>query len=321
MLGGTRFVGWAVVDEALDRGWDVTTLNRGLTGAPPGGVTALHADRTRPEDLAEALGGATWDAVVDTWSGAPGVASDAARLLSERAGHYGYVSSGSVYAWGSHVDERSPLVEADPLAGDGDYPALKRGAERGVLAAFPSALLARAGLILGPHEDIGRLPWWLGRIARGGSVVAPGRPYRPLQYVDVRDLAAWLLSGLANGLTGPVDVISRSGHATTEQLLAACLTATGSNAQLVWISEEDLAAMGAQPWTHLPCWVPEHGDFTGFLEVDTARAAATGLVCRPVTDTVTDTWHWLQRQGSPPQRNDRDVHGLPPELEHQLLSR
>jgi nucleoside-diphosphate-sugar epimerase len=321
VLGGTRFVGRAVIEDALVRGWDVTAVHRGITGAMPAGVVELRADRTVPGELARAIGEQTWDVALDTWDGSPRVATEAAALLAGRVGSYGYVSSGSVYVWGSHVDETSPVVDGDPQAEEGEYSALKRGAELGVLAAFPGALLARAGLILGPYEDIGRLPWWLHRIASGPAVVAPGRPTRPLQYVDVRDLADWLLTGLDRGLSGPVDVISWSGHATTEQLLRACLAATGSAAELVWVSEQKLADGGAEPWTHLPCWVPEHGEFAGFLEVDTTKAATTGLQCRPIGDTVTDTWTWLQRDGLPPQRSDRDVHGLPTDLEQQLLSR
>lgn len=320
VLGGTRFVGRAVIEEALVRGWDVTAVHRGVTGALPDAVVGLRADRTVAGELARALGGQTWDIAVDTWDGSPRVATEAAGLLAGRVASYGYVSSGSVYVWGGHVDETSAVVDGDPQAQDGDYSALKRGAELGVLAAFPDALLARAGLILGPHEDIGRLPWWLQRIARGGTVLAPGRPDRPLQYVDVRDLAGWLLTGLEGGLVGPVDVISRSGHATTEQLLQACVVATGEQVELVWVSEAELAGAGIEPWTHLPCWAPEHGEFAGFLEVDTAQAAATGLGCRPITDTVADTWTWLQNDGLPPQRGDRDIHGLPPELEQQLLA-
>lgn len=320
VLGGTRFVGRAVVQEALDRGWDVTALHRGVTAALPPGVTALHADRTDAEALERALGADTWDAVVDTWAGAPRVATTAARLLRGRAERWGYVSTTGVYVWGQHVDESSPLVEGDPDAEGTEYGADKRGAELGILTAFPDALLARAGLILGPHEDIGRLPWWLGRIAAGGRVVAPGRPDRPLQYVDARDLAAWLLSGLEHGLGGPVDVISPSGHATTASLLRACAAATGSDAELVWVAEDELEAAGAQPWTQLPCWVPEGGEFAGFLEADTARAARTGLRGRPVEETVADTWRWLQQEGPPAQRPDRPVHGLPPELEQRLLA-
>ena len=321
VLGGTRFVGRAVVAEALDRGWDVTALHRGTTGRLPPGVTTLHADRTDPVALAAALGAGTWDAVVDTWSGAPRVANSAARLLAGRAGQYGYISSASVYVWGSHVNEQSPLVDGDPNAGSVGYPELKRGAELGVLTSFPDALLARAGLILGPYEDVGRLPWWLGRIARGGRIVAPGRPDRPLQYVDARDLAAWMIDGLAAGRSGPVDVVGPSGHATTRQLLEACIAATGSDAELVWKSEDDLAEAGVEPWTQLPCWVPERGEFAGFLEGDTRLAAATGLVCRPVAQTVSDTWAWLQRDGFPAQREDRPAHGLPADLESALLAR
>ena len=320
MLGGTRFVGRAVVQAALDRSWSVTALHRGRTGELPAGVRVLHADRTDAEALAAVLDGGRWDAVVDTWAGAPVVATTAARLLQGRVERYGYVSTSGVYVWGQHVDESSPLVPADPQSGGTDYAADKRGAELGVLASFPDALLARAGLILGPHEDVGRLPWWLRRIAAGGRVVAPGRPERPLQHVDVRDLAAWLLQGLETGLSGGVDVISRSGHATSAELLQACVEVTGSDAELVWVPETALAAAGAEPWTQLPCWVPETGEFAGFLESATGLAAATGLRCRPVRATVQDTWDWLQRDGWPQQRPDRPVHGLPAELEQRLLA-
>ncbi len=320
VLGGTRFVGRALVDDALGRGWDVTALNRGITGNSPDGVRTLLADRTSVPALTDALGTATWDLVVDTWSGSPAVAALAATSLAGRTARYGYVSSGSVYRWGTHVDETSPLVDADTDADEGDYPELKRGAELAVQRAFPDAVLARAGLILGPYEDIGRLPWWLRRTADGGRVVAPGRPDRPLQYVDARDLAGWMLTGLAGDLTGPVDVVSRSGHATTANLLAACVEATGSDAELVWFTDAEIEAAGVEPWTQLPCWVPEGGEFAGFLEADTSLAAATGLVCRPVEATVTDTWRWLQTAGAPCQRSERDVQGLPADLEQRLLA-
>ncbi len=319
VLGGTRFVGRALVQEALGRGWEVTALHRGMLGGLPPEVTAVHADRTDEAALAAALGNANWDAVVDTWAGAPRIAGVSARLLAGRVGAYGLVSSQSVYVWGEHVDESSPLVDADPAADDVDYAADKRGGELAVLAHHPRALLARAGLILGPHEDIGRLPWWLDRIARGGQVVAPGRRDRPLQYVDARDLAGWLLDGVATGQAGPVDVVGPSGIATTASLLAACVDATGSDAELVWVHATDLEAAGVEPWVQLPCWVPETGEFAGFLEGDTSLAVERGLVCRPVEETVLDTWRWLQAEGPPPPRPGRPAHGLPPELEQQLL--
>jgi len=128
-----------------------------------------------------------------------------------------------------------------------------------------------------------------------------------------------LLSALASEVTGAVDAIGPSGHATTAELLSACVTATRAAAELVWLRETELVEAGAQPWTQLPCWVPEHGEFAGFFETDTTRAAATGLRCHPVGDTVTDTWTWLRTEGAPTQRADRDTHGLPTAIEQQLL--
>ena len=313
VLGGTRFVGRALVEDALARGWEVAALNRG-TRPLPAGAELLRADRTDADALRAALTGRAFDGVVDTWAGAPRAAALAASVVE--AERRAYVSSCSVYVWGQHVDESSPVVAGSPDADESDYAADKRGGE----LAWDGALWLRAGLILGPHEDIGRLPWWLSRISRGGRVVAPGRPERPLQYVDARDLASFGLDLLAAGRTGPVDVTSASGHATTRSLLEACTASTDSDAALEWVPWERLSAAGVEPWTQLPCWVPEDGEFAGFLEADASYAASLGLVCRPVEETVADTWAWVQRDGMPEQRPDRAVHGLPSDVEAALLS-
>lgn len=113
-------------------------------------------------------------------------------------------------------------------------------------------------------------------------------------------------------------MISRSGHATTRSLLQACLAATGSTGELVWVSEERLAAAGVEPWTQLPCWVPTTGESAGFLEADTTLAARTGLSCRPVEQTVADTWAWLQREGLP--KHPRPDTGFGPDAERRLLA-
>jgi len=248
VLGGTHHVGRAVVETALARGDDVTTLNRGLTGHQPQGARALQADRTDSTSLRAALGDESWDAVIDTWSGAPAVVGDAAALLAGRAGHYGYVSSVSVYAdpvpRGS--DESAPTVAADPASTDGtDYQAAKRGGELAAAAAFGDrALLARAGLILGPYEIVGRMPWWLRRMERGGDVLAPGPQDLPLQYIDGRDLAAWLLSAAERGVGGAFNTVSRRGHATMASLLEAAREVTGSRATLVWVPPEVIEQAG-----------------------------------------------------------------------------
>lgn len=323
VLGGTAFVGRAVVAEALARGHDVTTFNRGRTGTPPAAVESLSGDRTRAADL-EVLAGRSWDAVIDTWSGAPRVAGATARLLAGSVGHYGYVSSRSVYVWpvAAGSDETAPVVDADPDAEVTDYAADKRGAELAVLEGYGDALLARAGLILGPHEDIGRLPWWLRRVAAGGDVLAPGPPDLALQYIDARDLAIWMLDCAERRITGPFNAVSPVGHTTMEGLLTACRRATDGRAEFVWVDPEFVIGQGIAPWTELPVWVPPDSEYVGLHRGDISAAVAAGLRCRPVTETVADTWAWLRDLAEPPLRQREGVlsPGLDPAKERRVLA-
>ncbi|MFB6890470.1 NAD-dependent epimerase/dehydratase family protein [Kitasatospora sp. NPDC056327] len=322
LLGGTEFVGRAVTEAALERGWEVTVFHRG-THAPPPGTRVLHGDRTAPDGLA-ALAAGEWDAVVDTWSAAPSAVRDSARLLAGRAGRYAYVSSRSVYAHPAPAgaDESAPVVEGSPDDGGVPYPQAKRGGELAVLDAFGDrALLLRAGLIVGPYENIGRLPWWLNRIARGGPVLAPGPRDLGLQFIDVRDLAAWTLDALAAGLGGPYDVVGPRGHSTMGELLEACVAATGADAELRWTAPERIAAAGIEPWGQLPFWIPPGELYDTMHGSDTGRAVAAGLRCRPAARTVADTWAWLRSVGGvAPQRPDRPAVGLDPELEAAVLA-
>jgi 2'-hydroxyisoflavone reductase len=323
ILGGTEFVGRAVAEEAVRRGWDVTAVNRGRHPTPAG-VTALRGDRTEPAGLA-ALADGTWDAVLDTWSAAPRAVRDAAALLADRAGHYTYVSSRSVYAWAPPpgADESHPVVAGSPDAGSTAYAEDKRGAELAVEAAFGRrrSLLLRAGLVIGPYENTMRLPWWLNRIARGGDVLAPGPRELPLQYVDVRDLAAFALDATAAGLSGPYDTVGPSGLTTTGQLLDACVAATGSAARLRWTDPEVILRAGVEPWTELPGWAPPDSELHGAMHrSDPSRALAAGLVCRPPAETVADTWAWLTAIGGrAPRRPDRPGARLDPETEARVL--
>ncbi|MGA5701947.1 reductase [Peterkaempfera bronchialis] len=322
VLGGTEFVGRAVTEEALARGWQVTVFNRGRHGVPDG-VEALRGDRAAAgEGGLAALERGTWDVVVDTWSGAPSAVRDAARLLAGRAGSYAYVSSRSVYSWpqAAGLTEDGPLVDASPDAGEVEYAQDKRGGELAAVAAFGErALLVRAGLILGPYENIGRLPWWLGRIARGGPVAAPGPRDLPLQYVDARDLAGWTLDAAARGLGGPYDMVSPSGHTTMGELLETCVRVTGSDAELRWIAPDAVLAAGIEPWTELPVWLPPGESHDALHRSDVSKAASAGLRCRPVTETVADTWEWLRLGGQPRLRPGRAAVGLAPEKEALLL--
>jgi 2'-hydroxyisoflavone reductase len=312
VLGGTHHMGRAVAETALARGDEVITLTRGISGPSATGALGLHADRTDPNALRAVLGDASWDAVIDTWSGAPAVVRDSARLLSGRAGHYGYVSSRSVYRWPipPRSDESAPVVDADPASDDSeDYAAAKRGGELAALEACGDrALLARAGLILGPYEIVGRMPWWLRRIERGGDVLAPGPRGMPLQYIDCRDLAAWMLQAADGGIGGVFNTVSRPGHAT------------GSDARLVWAAPEVIEKAGIEPWTELPIWAPPDSEAGSLHNGDVSAAYAAGLTCRPVEQTVADTWAWLQAEGDPPSRPGRPGHGVDPDREREVLA-
>ena len=303
VLGGTRFLGRAVVAEALAAGWDVTTLTRGVSGAPPSEVDARFGDRTAPDGLS-ALDGGEWDVCVDTSGFVPRVVGDAARRLAGRVGHYVFVSSLSTHpAWPDEpVRPDSPVHDCAPDAGseDGDYGVLKAGCERAVTDVFgAAATLARSGLLVGPWDDTTRLSWWLHRIARGGDVVAPAAPDRPMQLIDVRDLAAWMLHCGKTGLAGAYAATAPPASTTFGELLEAGIRVTGSGATLRWVGDEALLAAGVEPWGELPLWLPpEHG--ANWWNVDSGPAHAAGLRCRPIADTVADTWAWLREEGMPP---------------------
>ncbi|WP_155373873.1 NAD-dependent epimerase/dehydratase family protein [Catellatospora vulcania] len=297
LLGGTRFLGRALAHDASARGWQVTAFHRGVTGLPPAGVDSVLGDRTAAADLA-LLTRQTWDAIIDTWDGAPQVAALAAATLEPICGRYLHVSSRSVYRDLSTLGltELSPLV---PPEGE-SFGALKAAAEHAVRTVYGErALIARPGLVLGPHEQPERLVWWLRRLARGGDVPIPGPPDLGLQYIDVRDLAGWLLDAAHAGRGGTYNVVSRPGHTTMGALLTACAEAAGASARLRWVPPEAFTAAGVQPWSELPIWIPEGSGVRGLHETDAERAHAAGLRCRPIEQTVADTWAWLTTTSGP----------------------
>jgi 2'-hydroxyisoflavone reductase len=322
VLGGTDFVGPAVVGAALAHGDDVTIFHRGQTGTAPDGVRVLHGDRTRASDL-DAVAAERWDVVVDAWSRAPRVVLDSARKLEPSARRYVYISTVSVYAEEHQgvLNEASPVVDAIPDAESTEYAADKRGAELAIESVFGAdrSLFARPGLILGPRENIGRLPWWLRRIAAGGDVLAPGPRENPLQYIDARDLAAFAIS---TSLSGAVNVLSVPGYTTMAELLGLCHNVTGSAARLTWVGAEFLLAHDVQPWVELPIWVPPIGEFSDFYMTDSSLAHRSGLVCRPARETVGDTWSWLRDNPGWSQTvaANRPRVGMEPDREAELLA-
>ncbi|WP_248961299.1 NAD-dependent epimerase/dehydratase family protein [Sphaerisporangium perillae] len=327
VMGGSVFLGRAIVEEALRQGHEVTTFNRGRSGEDLPGVRAVRGDREVRDDLEALAAGGEWDAVVDVCGFTPRVVAESARVLSGHAGTYAFISSISAVAdWPSkQTDESSPRWECSPDAGpdDGDYGVLKAGCERAVERYFEgNALIMQPGLILGPWENVGRLPWWLRRVARGGRVLAPGDPDLPMQLIDARDIASFTLDQAAKGVNDRFFTTGPAGNTTFGRWLADCAEVTGSGAELVWVADGFLLDREVQPWQELPLWTPI-SDAAGVWSSSTAKAEAAGLRCRPVAETVRDTWDWLK---------DRDHaalearfaswqrHGIAPDKEARILS-
>ena len=319
VLGGTRFLGRHVATAALERGHEVATFTRGLSGQPPEGVRALHGDRDDPGALPKALDGWRPELVVDTSCQTRAAADNAAAALDDLSG-YAFVSSLNAYSgWppgpiGREDDE--PTWDTT----DDEYGPNKAYAERTLAAAFGNRFLtARAGLIIGPYDPIYRLGWWLDRISRGGRVVVPDAIDQPMAMVDARDLAAWLVEMAEQGRSGGVNATGPAGMTTFKGVLDLCRDVTGSDAEWVPVSEEELLAADVQPWVHLPFWLPAEDASTAW-DVDTTRARELGLPSRPLRNSIADTWAWQQASDRPDVPPGRELPGLPPELEDQLLA-
>ncbi len=299
ILGGTVFLGRALIDAAHAAGHSVTLFNRGKSNpAPIAHVEQVHGDRATDLDR---LAGRTWDAVIDTCGYVPRIVRLSAQALAQATPHYTFVSTLSVYRDVSRpgVDEEAPLGElADPAVEqvNGEtYGPLKALCETAVTESLPGrSLVIRPGLIVGPHDPTDRFSYWPHRVAQGGEVLAPGTPGSSIQFIDVRDLAGWTVALAERGATGTYNATSEPGAVTMGGLLETCRTVSGSDATFTWASGDFLLAQGVQPWTDMPLWVPEadpaHG---GFHAMSVARALAAGLTFRPVADTVADTLAWL----------------------------
>ncbi len=327
IIGGGVFLGRAIVAEALRRGHEVTTFNRGRSGVDLPGVEAVRGDREVPADLDRLVDGRRWDAVIDVCGFTPRVVLDSVRRLSGHVGHYTFISSISAYAdfpGKPGVDESSARYECPPDADAdySDYGVLKAGCERAVEEHFDGpALIVQPGLIIGPHENVGRLPWWLTRIARGGRVLAPGDPALPMQLIDARDIAAFTLDQAAGGATGRFLTGGVPGRATYGSWLRECVEVTGSDAELVWVDDAFLLDRGVELWSELPLWAS--GELArGVWATSSAKALAAGLTCRPLSETVRDTWEWLR--DIPEERRSFGArtlrHGIDPDKEARILA-
>jgi nucleoside-diphosphate-sugar epimerase len=329
ILGGTWFLGRTLAEQALARDWQVTTFSRGRSGYDVPGTDAIRGDRQNPSDIARLAGTGEWDAVADTSGQVPAVVASSARVIRPRAARYVYLSTVKAYkGWPDEpLTDDSPVYEptheglaVKPGAAEGMAPAVEYGALKATceLAARQwfgdECLILRPGVVLGPYEYAGRLPWLLKRMRRGGQVLAAGDPLRPIQPVDVRDLAAFVLRAVEAGLSGAMNVTAPVGHAAYGEMLAACREVTGAAAELVWVDDEWLSAQDVTLWTEIPLWRTAAGAWT----VCSARAQAAGLSCRPLRETVAETWTWMQHDEPMPHERAAEI-GIDPAKERLLL--
>ena len=295
VLGGTVFLGRHVVDAALAAGCQVTLLNRGTRAvrfAQP--VEQLRGDRDG--DLS-ALQGRHFDAVVDCSGYTPKQLQHTVDVLRGQVDHYVFVSTISVYAGfppGQMYDESAPVTQSTQGYGGG-----KARAEEVIQAAFPGRVtVLRPGLIVGPNDPTGRFTYWPLRLARGGRVLAPGRPERPVQFIDVRDLADWCVQLAQQPKPGVFHGVGPMG--TMDAMLQACQRVAGGGvAQLVWCDDARLLHAEVAPWTGLPLWIPEADpDFGGMLLASDQLAVQAGLITRPWVETAHDALVWARVESS-----------------------
>lgn len=334
ILGGSWFLGRSIAEAALGDGWQVTTFNRGTRADLPE-VDAIHGDRTNEKDFQRLASYGPWDAMIDCIAFTPRDTYRGALALAPAVGHYVVVSTVNAYtgwpdlplseqsvryecpvdAEASYAVERGELVQ---------YGTLKSGCEQAVRRAVGDerATVLRPGVILGPHEYVGRLPWWLLRAAAGGQMLAPAPADRPIQPIDVRDLAAFALRCARQRIAGDINVTAPIGHSSFADFVNACVDVTSAGAEPVWVDSTWLAQQGVREWTELPLW----RSTAGVWNVDSSRAQAAGLTCRPLRDTVADTWSWMTAGGEAVREEQGEAaraaeHGLSLEREAKILQR
>jgi 2'-hydroxyisoflavone reductase len=323
ILGGTGFLGPKTIAAAVARGHVVTIFNRGKREKlQPLELEVEHLYGNRDPELPaddekdadgkllrpdaspkglEQLAGRSWDVVIDNSGYFPRLVEASAQLLAKSANRYIFISSISAYAENPPQggDETTKLaVLADPtvesMGGEFEnYGGLKVLCERAVAAAFPDrTAIVRPGYIVGPGDPTDRFTYWPVRISRGGEVLAPGAPDDPLQWIDVRDLAEWLVTLVEQGTVGTFNAIGPPSPARWGDVLAACVEAAASDAKLEWVATSWLEQNGMGGEDAFPIWTAPVGKFAGFHRWSNERAEAAGLRFRPIGDTVKSILAW-----------------------------
>ncbi|MEI2433468.1 SDR family oxidoreductase [Lysobacter yananisis] len=328
VLGGTGFLGPHFVEAARKRGHTLTLFNRGKTnpdkfsGEDYRDIEQLHGDRKT--DLSALAGERKWDAVLDTSAYVPADVTRSAKLLAPKVKQYLLVSTISVYAKNDvPSDETSTLaVLSDPnvteVTGE-TYGGLKALCEKAAEAELPGrTTVVRPGLIVGPGDNSDRFTYWPARADRGGEILAPGSAEDPTQFIDVRDLAAFLLACIERGHVGIYNADAEPGALTMGALLRESQKAAGKKSTLTWAPADFLEAQKVAPWSDMPVWIPARGEYAGFGHTSVRKARAAGLSYRPLRDTVRDTLAWWRKL--PEERRAKPKAGLSAQRESEVLA-
>ena len=327
VLGGTKFLGVHIVELALKRGHSVTLFNRGKTNADlfPR-LEHLKGDRDAQLD---SLKGKRWDAVIDDSGYVPRHVRLSAELLAPNVQRYLFISTISVYASFAQANsEDSPLGkiadETTEKVDGGAYGPLKALCEKAAEAAMPGRVtVVRPGLIVGPRDPTDRFTYWPARAARGGEMAAPGTAKDRIQFIDSRDLAAFALNLVETQTVGTFNATSPPGMFSMGELVQASITAANAAVKpapaphAIWLPADFLEKEKVQPWSDMPVWIPESGEYAAFAEANVSKAMRAGMSIRAIQPTVSDTLAWhLQR---PEAERVKLAAGLTPEREQELL--
>jgi 2'-hydroxyisoflavone reductase len=317
-LGGTQFVGRAMVEAALERDCEITVFHRGRHTVSFGkGVQSIHGDRATDLHL---LDSGDWDAVIDTSGYVRNQVRAAVDRLAGRVRVYTFISTISVYAdFGEHgITEGSALQPPDERDQEwtaATYGPMKVACEAAVREGAGEAhLVIRPGIIVGPEDYTDRFPYWCRRIAAGGEVLCAGSPDRPVQWIDARDLGAWTVEATLAGLCGTFNATGPEHPTSIGQMLEGIRRATGSDARLTWVDDRWLGRHDLDPGPAFPFYVPE--ERAGIFAVDSSAARAAGLDSRPLSASVRDTLEW-DRKRPLAERRER----ISAEREAELLRR
>lgn len=326
VLGGTGFIGPHTVRYALDRGHEVTLFNRGRSNADlfPELETIVGNRDPGVDRGLDGLRGRTWDAVIDNSGYVPRIVGASAGLLADRVDRYLFVSSICQYDnWaeggrgGTEERPRATLDEPSTEDVQAHYCALKAYCELAAEAAMPGRVTQiRPGLIVGPRDNTDRFTYWPVRIARGGDVLAPGRPGDPTQFVDARDLAQFIVHCLEQGLTDSYNVVCPA--MPFGDLLEACLRVVESDASLTWVPADFLAEHDVQAWRDVYMWADGDSAMAGALTWSGQKAIDAGLTFRGIDATVRDTLDWFR--SLPPERQAKLRAGMSADKEAAVLA-